>query len=294
MRILSLDIGGTRLKYALYNEALVAEKQGEIDSLAKEGAQQLLRQAFSVCDKERFDLLGISTAGMVSAAGTIVYANENIPGYTGVKLKEIFEARYGASTYVLNDIAAGAMSEAYVLSENGGASDFYYLALGTGVGGIAVKNGMVETGAHGIAGQIGYLPSSENSDTIDRAASARGLENFGGESGETLFLRAENGDARAKNALEKWSAEVMCVIAAIIGYCDPLQIVIGGGVSRQGERLLKYLKAQERVLPIPYREKVKLRTAKNACGTLGAAVYALKKSEKEGGLEHGNENGGRN
>lgn len=280
MRILALDIGGTRLKYAVYNEFLQEEKHGEIDSLASAGAEKLLMQAFSVCDKERFDLLGISTAGMVSSDGSIAYANENIPGYTGVKLKEIFEARCDVPAYVLNDIAAGAMSEAYALSETGAASDFYYLALGTGVGGIAVKNGMIETGAHGISGQIGYLPSADGKDTIDRAASARGLKTEGGEDGETLFLRAENGDAQAKNAIKKWCAEVMRVIAAIIGYCDPPKIVIGGGISRQGETLLKYLKEQEEVLPPPYRGKTELCTAKNSCGTPGAAVYALKSFRK--------------
>ena len=246
MKILALDIGGTRLKYAIYNELLQEEVRGEIDSSASEGAEKLLSQAF--------------TAGMVSGDGTIVYANENIPRYTGVKLKEIFEARYGVQTYVLNDIAAGAMAEAYSSAENGGsavtseeADNFYYLALGTGVGGIAVKNGMVETGAHGISGQIGYLPSAD----------------------------AENGDIKAKAALKKWSAEVMRVIAAIIGYCDPPRIVIGGGISRQGETLLRYLKEQEEILPIPYRGKVRLCTAKNSCGTLGAAVYALKKLKKQ-------------
>lgn len=288
MKILALDIGGTRLKYAIYNELLQEEVRGEIDSSASEGAEKLLSQAFTVCDNVNFDLLGISTAGMVSGDGTIVYANENIPRYTGVKLKEIFEARYGVQTYVLNDIAAGAMAEAYLSAENEGsavtseeADNFYYLALGTGVGGIAVKNGMVETGTHGISGQIGYLPSADGCDSIDRTASARGLESTGKNKGEKLFADAENGDIKAKAALKKWSAEVMRVIAAIIGYCDPPRIVIGGGISRQGETLLRYLKEQEEILPIPYRGKVRLCTAKNSCGTLGAAVYALKKLKKQ-------------
>ena len=232
MRILALDIGGTRLKYAVYNEFPQEEKRGEIDSMASDGAEKLLSQAFSVCDKEQFDLIGISTAGMVSADGSIAYANENIPRYTGVKLKEIFEARYGVAAYVLNDIAAGAMAEAYEAWADETAGDFYYLALGTGVGGIAVKNGMSETGAHGISGQIGYLPSADGSDTIDRSASARGLKTVGGEDGETLFLRAETGDMQAKNAIKKWCAEVMRVIAAIIGFCDPPKIVIGSGITR--------------------------------------------------------------
>lgn len=289
MRILALDIGGTRLKYAVYDEYLQEKKRGEIDSLAGEGAEKLLLQAFTVCDKEDFGLLGISTAGMVSGEGKIVYANENIPHYTGINLKEIFEKRYGVAVYVLNDIAAGAMAEVYSSDVNDGTvdtlspvEDFYYLALGTGVGGIFVKNGMVETGAHGISGQIGYLQSSDGVDLIDRVASVRGLEKAGGKKGERLFIDAGNGDIHAKTVLKTWSAEVMRLIAMIIGYCDPPKIVIGGGISRQGELLLKYLKEQEEVLPVPYRGKTELYTAKNFCGTLGAAVYSLRNSRKQG------------
>mgnify|MGYP004674438989 FL=1 len=37
---------------------------------------------------------------------------------------------------------------------------------------------------------------------------------------------------QAKNAIKKWCAEVMRVIAAIIGFCDPPKIVIGSGITR--------------------------------------------------------------
>ena len=37
---------------------------------------------------------------------------------------------------------------------------------------------------------------------------------------------------QAKNAIKKCCAEVMRVIAAVIGFCDPPKIVIGGGISR--------------------------------------------------------------
>ena len=42
MKILALDIGGTRLKYVIYNELFQEEVCGEIDSSASEGAEKII------------------------------------------------------------------------------------------------------------------------------------------------------------------------------------------------------------------------------------------------------------
>ena len=75
----------------------------------------------------------------------------------------------------------------------------------------------------------------------------------------------------------------MYVLSLVIGFYDPLRIVIGGGISRQGERLLAALLREEEVLPLPYREKYRLEVATHGgrSGVLGAAVYALRRWQKE-------------
>ncbi|HBJ19156.1 MAG TPA: hypothetical protein DDY70_05410, partial [Clostridiales bacterium] len=149
-RIFALDIGGTRLKYGMFICGAAGEiielSGGEVDSLAKEGASALMTRVFSVCDAESFDLLGISSAGMIGRDGSVLYANENIPGYTGYPLARVLGERYGVPVYAQNDIAAGAIAE---VTEN--RRDFYYLSLGTGVGGILIQDGMPLVGEHGIA-----------------------------------------------------------------------------------------------------------------------------------------------
>lgn len=270
MKILALDVGGTNLKFGVFDENLKTEKSGEIPSEAKAGAEKLLENIFSVCESVRdFDLLGVSTAGMVAQDGSIAYANENIPRYTGVKLREILQNRFGVDTFVLNDIAAGAMAEAE------GEESFYYLSLGTGVGGIMVEKGLPVLGAHGIAGQIGYLPSLSGSSAVDKAASASALERTGEDRAENLFARAERGDCAAKEALSRWAKEVMHAVAFVVGFYDPKRVVFGGGISKQKQTLIKYLLLEEEVLPEPYRGKAVLDTARNASGIVGAAKYAL-------------------
>ncbi len=281
MRIFALDIGGTRLKYGMFTLGetgeLVECSDGEVDSFAKEGAAALMAQVFSVCDMQDFDLLGVSSAGMIGRDGSVTYANENIPDYTGYPLSHVLAERYGVPVYAENDIAAGAIAE--VTDER---RDFYYLSLGTGVGGIMVKDGMPLVGENGIAGQIGYLPSLDGAGCIDRAASTSALCRRGGDT-RALFDAAAAGENGAREVLSAWAKEVMHVLSLIVGFYDPECIVIGGGISRQGERLLSALLREEEVLPLPYRGKFRLEVAARGgrSGVLGAAVYALRRRNEE-------------
>lgn len=278
MKILALDIGGTNLKYGLIDEDDGGNRYGEIPSNARFGAKKLLETLYSVCDAEEFDLIGVSTAGMVAKDGSIAYANENIPDYTGVRLKDLLESRYGVKAYVLNDIAAGAIAETTDSNR-----DFYYLALGTGVGGISVENGLPSVGVSGVAGQIGYLPSIDASGIVDKTASTSALNRLGGIDAKELFERVERGDECASSVISKWAREVMHVVSLVVGFCDPGKVIIGGGVSRQKSVLIKYLDAERDVLPIPYRDKIVIETASNEgnVGVIGAAKYAKERYENE-------------
>lgn len=279
MKIFALDIGGTNLKFGLFDENFALLSEGEVPSKAALGAEELLKVLFSVCDKQKnkggFDLIGVSTAGMVALDGSIAYANENIPRYTGVKLKELLQNRYGVPAFVLNDIAAGALAE-----PNEGGGDFYYLSLGTGVGGIMVKNGLPLSGEQGIAGQIGYLPSIGGRGIVDKSASVSALSKLLNIRVADAFEKAEQGDQTYASIISDWAKEVMHVLTMVVGFYNPPCIVIGGGVSRQGERLVRRLMLEINEMPFPYRRALTLKTAKNPSGIIGAAKFAKLKSEE--------------
>ena len=197
-----------------------------------------------------------------------MYANENIPGYTGVPLKKWLEETFSVPAAVLNDVAAAA----YALTDT--FEDYFFIALGTGVGGAYVHRRQLMNGGTGFGGQIGYLPM-KNGSTADQTASSAALARRAGEAGERVFEKAGQGDERAARILDEWLDDVAQVILTAEIVTGAETIVLGGGVSAQGETLLSPLQAKLDRMETPYREKFRLTIAPdgNASGTLGARKY---------------------
>lgn len=98
MAIMVLDIGGTAIKSGLYIDGALTDIRETPTESHKGGAHVVNRAKEIITDYQQrsaFERIGISTAGQVDPVhGQIIYANENIPGYTGTKLKEILEQQF--------------------------------------------------------------------------------------------------------------------------------------------------------------------------------------------------------
>ena len=96
MRILALDIGGTAIKSAIANEKGEISELKEHDTNAKNGGPYVVERALEIAHGyQDFECIGISTTGQVDPKeGSIVYANENVPQYSGMQVKRIFEQEF--------------------------------------------------------------------------------------------------------------------------------------------------------------------------------------------------------
>ena len=134
MKILTLDVGGTEIKSALLSNEKI-ENYNESPSNGKLGGPYVLQNIINIIDsyQNHYDAIGISTAGQVdSEQGIIIYANDNIPNYTGTKLKEIIQNKYHKPVFIENDVNAAAIGEG-ALGAGKNERDFLCLTYGTGI-----------------------------------------------------------------------------------------------------------------------------------------------------------------
>lgn len=112
MRIVAVDIGGTAMKSGIWNGESI-EQLKETATCASEGGTALMERVKKLIHSyQDFDAIGISTAGEVNTVdGSIFYANDNIPGYTGMPVKKILEEEFHVPVAVENDVNAAALGE---------------------------------------------------------------------------------------------------------------------------------------------------------------------------------------
>ena len=107
MNILAIDIGGTAVKSALFTSDGECVQSGETPSNGKLGGPRLMRTVQEVIGAYKgYEAIGVSTTGQVNAReGTIVFANENVPNYTGTAvgpiLSDAFHVPVGVVKFVL-------------------------------------------------------------------------------------------------------------------------------------------------------------------------------------------------
>jgi len=246
MKILAFDIGGTEIKYGFCDDNFNLSEKNSIPTNAHEGGKRIVERIIEITkDLGGADRIGISTAGQVdSVKGEIIFATETLPGYTGMKIKEIIEAETGIPTAVENDVNSAAMGEA-AFGAAKGCPNFICLTYGTGIGGAIFLDGRLYTGCSFSAGEFGHIITHANGKECtcggkgcyETYASARALtvtvkEKLGREmNGREIFAEFENPEIRA--IIDEWIDEIVIGLKSLIYIFNPPLIVLGGGIMNE-------------------------------------------------------------
>jgi predicted NBD/HSP70 family sugar kinase len=292
MNILAADIGGTNTKMGICDERGNVNQYKEYPTESHMGGphvmEQLLVQMAAYTD---YDAIAISTAGQVnSEEGYIVYANENIPNYTGMKIREIVANRFHKPVKVENDVNAAALGEAYFGAAES-FHDFLCLTFGTGIGGAIVINRQIYRGANGVSAEFGHIfthPLSEWSrgerkPYYETYASTTALIRMAKQAdpecvdGKVFFDKIRVGNEQLNQILHGWAGEVAVGLASLIHIFNPSAIIVGGGVMEQDD-LVRLVEAQTKELIMESFSGVKILKASlgNKAGLLGAASLFLR------------------
>lgn len=237
--ILVFDIGGSRIKAAVWDGAL--RPLGEVPTPAGDKARFTAAIAGFVTGGERG--IAISIAGVVdpaTGAGTVA----NIPAIDGLRLGPELQAATGLPVKVLNDADCFALAEAG-RGAGRGHGTVLGVILGTGVGGGLVIGGRLVTGAGGYAGEWGHGPVIRGEHAfpcgcgqvgcVDTIGGARGLERLHkartGEAlgAEEIVARWQAGEAAT---LELWRELVSGPLALAVNLVGADVVPVGGGLSR--------------------------------------------------------------
>src|SRR5216683_219023 len=156
---------------------------------------------------------------------------------------------FGEKLAVENDTDAAALAE----REHGHGREFpsfVFVSIGSGIGMGLVLGGQLHRGAHGVAGEIAYLPITEgpgghvadeevrrrgtleavgSAAAIVRAARRAGLRT---QSARQVLAAAAAGDDRAVAIVAAEARLVAKAICAIIAVVDPGLVVLGGGIGQ--------------------------------------------------------------
>lgn len=294
MMIITFDIGGTSIKYGLIDNTksdLIFEYQREVESNAKQikgpGIVQKLIEIIE-SEKDKIEGIAISTAGMVDAdEGSIIYANENIPEYTGIKIKSILESKFCVPCWVENDVNAAALGE-MTFGSGKGFKDALVLTIGTGIGGAVVIDNKIFRGHSHSAGEIGYMwqGDSHYESICSTSALVRNVENTSNEknlNGRIIFERANNGDKICQKAIEDMCDNIIKGISNCICILNPEAVILGGGIMSQQDCLYPIMKKSMEVYLNEYMlENTKLLFAKfgNSAGMTGAYAYWIYKEKQ--------------
>lgn len=283
-KYITFDIGGTAVKYGIINENGELESQCEMATKAYLGGPDLVRRIIELVKKHQEDdaLSGIciSTGGIVDTeTGTILYANPNIPNYTGIKLKELLEKECGIPCEVENDVVCAGIAELYK-GEAAKSSIGICLTIGTGIGCCIMIEGKVLHGFSYSAGEVGYMNMfgtqfeklASSSALVEKVSQEKGCQAEALD-GVMIFEMAKAGDKICIDAIEELCDKLGYGIANICYVLNPEVVVLGGGISAQREYLYERVRESlDKYLIEPISKKTKLLFASqgNCAGMLGA------------------------
>ncbi len=312
---LGVDLGGTNIAVCIANEEGKIISRANAKTLNQRSYDEIMGDFLAVCDevirRANLKVSDVSTIG-VGIPGTIdtknlrvIYTN-NIPALSATDMgKTIREHFPDMKINFGNDADVAAYGEVMSGAAKG-AKNVVMITLGTGVGSGIIINGKIYNGFNGGGGEIGHsviFPGGEmctcgRRGCWEQYASVTALvrqtqealnkypdslmhkivaENDGKVNGLTSFDAMRKGDKAGKEVVDKY-VEYICIgVANVISIFQPEYLLIGGGISKEGDALIipvkEYVKNNTYGYEAP-TEKTKIVKAElsNDAGLIGAAM----------------------
>jgi len=295
-RLIGIDLGGTYIKALLTNSKgeIIQEASTPTNDISgvdnsaqwKASVKRLIAE-LEDANGAPVRAIGVSSPGTVNRENQFVLSN-------GTKLLGVEDFKWSdyldRPVYVLNDAHAALYSESK-LGIGKEVKNIVMITLGTGVGGGILIEGKLLQGKLGRAGHIGHTSVSKDS-ILGIANTPGSIESAIGEC--TLLQRTYGKYKSTKELVDAhlngdtfatwvWYNSIQALarsITSTINILSPELIIIGGGVSKSGDALMKPLEDFLDIYewrPKGYKTPVRFAQMGNHAGAIGAALFAQSK-----------------
>lgn len=308
---LGIDLGGTNIVAGVVDDNYKIIATGKvktnlprpaeevIDDMAKAANMAIESAGLKISDIES---MGVGSPGAIDPVhGVVCYAN-NL-GFNNVPMAKMLKERMGVDFYIENDANAAAYGE-YIAGAGRGTNNFIAITLGTGVGGGIIIDGKIYSGSNYAGGELGHtviamggeMCSCGRQGCWEAYASATALirqtkqamikypksvmwelcgKDINKVDGRTAFDAMRKGDAAGKAVVDKYVEYVAVGVSNNINIFQPEVLCIGGGISKEGDNLIKPIKAflegENYARNIEKNAEIKVAQLGNDAGIIGAA-----------------------
>ncbi|MBE7015138.1 MAG: ROK family protein [Ruminococcaceae bacterium] len=312
MYYLGIDFGGTNIAAGIVDEKGNIIKKDSTPTLKERDSEEIINDMINVSLKVLKDAnltisdiegVGVGCPGIVDNKCGVIKHLSNI-GMTNFPLRERLSQVFKTRINIENDANAAALGEYKRYGEN--SNSFIFVTLGTGIGGGIIIDGKIYSGFNGAGAEIGHMKieingipcpcgcdgcweqyasvtalirnTKEAMDKNPQSMMHKWVKENGKVSGRTAFECAKAGDETAKEVVDNYIKYLATGLISIINVFQPERIVIGGGISKEGDYLLNPIK--QIVYDCKYNnyvEKTKIEIARlfNDAGIIGAALSVM-------------------
>jgi predicted NBD/HSP70 family sugar kinase len=266
--VLGLDIGHEYLRGAIAD--LTGEIRAKAEARSPSGSVsrrvgELIKLADGICAAAgvgRADVTQtvLGSPGVYDPSRDAIALTGGLAGWDKRAVLARLREAFGPNFMVENDTDAAALAE----REHGHGREFAsfaFVSIGSGIGMGLVLGGQLHRGAHGVAGEIAFLPITEGPGavgqpggpggpggpgadevrrrgTLEAAGSSSAIVRTARQSGlratsaRQVFAAATAGDQRAAAIVATEARLVAKAICAIVTVIDPGLVVLGGGIGQ--------------------------------------------------------------
>jgi predicted NBD/HSP70 family sugar kinase len=297
--VVGADIGGSNVRVAaadLFGEPICDLKLPTAKNSARAVGVQILEMVIAVIDEAGAVhgpplALGISSPGIVDqSSGRVTSLAYNVVPEGGFDPLEVIRERFDLPVLVENNVNLAAVGEKWFGLARG-VSTMVFIAIGAGIGmGIIIDDEVVR-GAHGAAGEIGYLPLV--GDPFNpRHRLHGGLEDEIGAAGivaafnerrdpddpelssaHDVFELAATGNMAARSVVDHVASRLGTAIATVCAILDPDLVVLGGGIGAS-PLLLRPVRGSAAAL-VPITARIETSRLGERAALQGAVAVAL-------------------